>query len=172
MVEIILYNGGAAGDMVAAVIDPREYIFEGDHLAATTVDRIKLRHRIQLTMTDEERDIYIATTPYYSLACHLADYLVSRKHDFILIDSSDREYAKWASNRLFKIWGGKFPWFQEPHEPESHEILYNRASPFTNRVITLKDILEGNLIKRLENLTDKKLHGDIYKKWLELNIFP
>jgi len=166
--ELILYAGGAAGDLVAATIDPTDYKLEGHYLQAITVERIKLRNKIHKTMTDEDRDEYIAKSPYHSLASHRYEYHIDRKHNFILVDSSDPEYAKWATDRFNQIWDGIVPWkMVYQHHPESFQL----AKPYTDRIITLKDILEGRMIDRLETMTDKKLHVELYKKWLPLNKF-
>jgi len=173
--EIILYAAGAAGDLVTATIDPRGYILNGNHLIidpiTKTYERIILRNKKALSsLTDEDRDNYLKNCPWNALASHAYEYHVRKKHNFILIDSSDIEYSKWAANRYNSIYPGKTN-NNLPMSYHYHIERFNVAKDFTDRIITLKDIIQGNLISRLENLTGNKFSDFLYKKWLEHNKF-
>lgn len=175
--EIILFTGGAAGDLVTATIDPRGYIFNENHILplidpiTKIYERIKLRNAKALSlMTDEDRDEYIKNSPWNALASHAYEYHVKKKHNFILIDSSDIVYSKWAANRYNSIWPNKTP-NGLPMNYNYHITNFNLAKDFTKRIITLKDIVEGNLISRLETLTGNKFSDILYKKWLVHNKF-
>ena len=63
--ELILFEAGAAGDLVAATIDPYDYTLYNNRImplidqVTKRYERIKLRTRTKDILTDDELDLYI-----------------------------------------------------------------------------------------------------------------
>jgi hypothetical protein len=84
----------------------------------------------------------------------------------IIIDDTDDEYNRWGMDRCYKIMPKHHP------PPNEEEILERRkridlAKTYKNsKVISLKDILEGRLITKLQEFIDTPLNTEIYDYWL------
>ena len=163
--HIILYQGGSGGDMLSAIIDNRDYYFDGNLFRLHNFDRIKLRNRKYVKgMTDIDRDMYIQETTYKSLASHQLNYHIDRKHRYIHIDCSDPMMAKWIINRFHKLYDGE-DWYQRT-QPDSILNWAKRASEHAYLNIDLRDILNGKLIEILKPHVDTPLNSVLYESWL------
>lgn len=169
--EIIVYAGGAAGDLVAAAIDPTDYVFHGTHFTAKVIERVMLRNRYTSGMTYLELDSYINNSKYKSLASHNPKYHIEQKHDFIFVDSGDTDYAKWAANRFTDLWYTKLDWMKSPMDYNYHIEMAIQTRPYTNKIITLQEILEGKMLSKLRAFTKYELYTDQYQVWLTHNKF-
>jgi len=174
--ELILFEAGAAGDLVAATIDPYDYTLYNNRImplidqVTKRYERIKLRTRAKDILTDDELDLYIKNVKYKSLASHAFDYHIRKKHKFILIDSSEERYAKWATNKYNQL-SPKKTRTGNYLQYHAHINCYEKLKNHTNRFLKLKDILNGNMLFKLEILTGQKYSDKFYKKWLENNKF-
>lgn len=169
-IDIILYSPGACGEMVAAVIDPAGYYFNGNFFENKNIQRNILKYdwAYQLTNTDRYKLIKELSIKYKSIPSHHFNYHVSRRHDIILIDNSETNILNWTIDRIYKIHGNK-PWI-EPDKEKSllkYKNLLETSIPKANRIIKLRDILEGRLIEVLQPYVSTSLHEDVYYSWLK-----
>lgn len=183
---VILYNPGAAGDMVANVIDTKDYVFQFNRMAYTPNS-----YRMKLVMAHFDGEPNSASNfansgysvwdklsvllkeiteqkLYTAIASHDFAYFAIRQHKYnvILIDDSDPIYCDWALARANKI------------APKVHLInddiinmrkgIFKLQFPEHQNIIYLRDILEGNLIKVLSKMVDTPLNSAIYEHWLSL----
>ena len=180
----VLYNSGAGGDMVSAVIDSTDYeVTDIDVRPKTDSLRQKLKFSIiDSHKTNEDcRNLFFDNQKKTEFLIELEKNYdaVTTGHDFafmrgsngielntIVIDDSDYEYSIWSMNRCHMI------------QPDHHPIA--NISDITQRtgriefgktfgnpkIITLKDILEGRLISFLKGFIDKPLNNEIYDYWL------
>lgn len=162
--EIILYAGGAAGDLVSAMIDDRGYHFVNSHLVNFDLNRTFLRNKKCLdTMTHMERDKKLKESTFLSIPSHLFGFHIEYKHDFILIDSAELKVANYAIERFNKIYPSRNIGIQ------THLDICNLSRPYTNKIINFKDILEGKLIEKLKKIVTTPLNENLYYRWLEKN---
>ena len=185
MFFFILYNSGAGGDMVSAVIDSTDYETSEIDVHPTLGS---LRHLLKLRLIkhlknyNDSRDLFFdGNTKTLFLKELEQKYLsISTSHDIsflryhanmlnlqtIVIDDTDDEYNKWGMNRCYTI-------LPKYHPPLNEEELIRRnkrinlAKTYNNsKVIPLKDILEGRLITKLQEFIDTPLNTEIYNYWL------
>ena len=178
----ILYNSGAGGDMVAAVIDSTDYIVTDiDVRPRPNSDRFKLKNSINEVralskdcsgmMFDQhgKTDYLKNLEKKYRAVTTGHDFIfIEHEHasniDIIIIDDSDPKHSKWGMDRCHMI-------LPEHHSPTS-DILDDRikrvndAKKFTNKIIPFSDIVEGRLISVLEQWVDTPLNTEIYNHWL------
>lgn len=172
--EIVLYEAGSGGDMISATIDNRGYEFNGTRYLILSPEHID-RHRLRLSyfvksMTDEDRDQHIIdiSKQYKAVASHLFEYHISRKHDCLFIDNSELEMNAWRLQRVTSLfdmseWG---IYSSEEHVKVNSALTLERAKHFP-RQIKLRDVLEGRLIKRLEEFGHTDLNEKLYFDWLQ-----
>lgn len=167
--HLILYQAGAAGDMVAAVIDSTDYsLVEGRILPAKP--RVKTPPK-----NFAEIDLQLSTwsSKYNSAATQYYDYHRERNLDYILIDTAyDIRVVEWCLRRAEKV---SWPY----HVFNSKDILFNYtnisiAYRKTDMIIDFRDILNGNLITVLKQWIDTPLNEELYFQWLKtaLEVFP
>jgi hypothetical protein len=182
----ILYNSGAGGDMVTAVIDKTNYqlspidirptagslrqqlkmsIIEYHKTNNTDCRKLLFKDNTKTSFLTQLEQKYLAITTGHDISC-LRNYIDIFDLQTIVIDDTDDEYNKWGMNRCYKI-------FPKDHPPLNEEelILRNKridlAKTYKNsKVISLKDILEGRLITRLQEFIDTPLNTEIYDYWL------
>lgn len=158
--------------MISATIDNSNYQFDGSiFYPVNNVERMHLRvtHFVS-TMTDTDRDEYIeaVSKKYKSIPSHLFNYHISRKHDCLLIDSSEFDMNMWRLKRMASL-------YESARQKHSLDIEYvndncavmREIATHFPRQITLRDVLEGNLIKRLIELGHTDLNESLYYDWLE-----
>ena len=181
----ILYNPGAGGEMVAAVIDPKDHFINGqeiNHPPGTLRSKLKQ----DIIINDGTRgllyDKNFAKTDYllelekqYTAITSGHDFLEGLQYltDTILIDTSEYKYAKWCIERCHLIQPKFHPPFTE--EEARWRIQHiNMAKKYgqINKIIHFKDILEGRLIEKLQQWIDTPLNTEVYNHWLNKIIAP
>jgi hypothetical protein len=190
----IIYNPGAGGDMVAAVIDSKDY-------KSTNIDisiKKSLRYELKLKLIQNSNNHFITTGKYtysgatilyndfnkteymreiekqYIAATFSHDFSIELQHitDPILIDDSEYKYAKWCMERCHII----LPKFHSPFDEVEIQRRIKRVKKAKEygkcKVISLKDILEGRLIEKLQQWIGTPLNTEIYNHWLNTIIAP
>jgi len=182
----ILYNSGAGGDMVSAVIDKTNYQRTPIDIRSTTGS---LRHQLKMSIIEYHKNNntacnklffegntktplltqveqkYLAITTEHDVSC-LRYHIDIFDLQTIVIDDTDDEYNKWGMDRCYKIMPKYHP---PPNEEElsQRKRRINLAKTYKNsKVISLKDILEGRLITKLQEFIDTPLNTEIYDYWL------
>jgi hypothetical protein len=165
----ILYQPGAAGDMVAAIIDSTDYkLIPGRIVPSVTREKVTPKD-----YTDIDRQIELWSSKYSAIATQYYEYYRDRKLDYILIDTSyDVRVVEWCLRRAEKV--------SHPHHAfNAKEVLSNyihiyQAYRKADKVIDFRDILNGNLITVLKQWIDTPLNEELYHQWLKsaLEIFP
>jgi hypothetical protein len=178
--NIILFTPGACGDIVTAVIDSTGAILP-KYNPASIIDYAHEVHYVLLDMARQklksecdlskynEYDLYInemRDAGYLSLPSHSFKYHLDNKHQFILIDNSEDSVAEWVINRLNLLYGHLPSRIRLTESDIKYEI--QRASPHTDKIINLRDIIEGRLITKLKQWIDTPLNDDLYQQWLQV----
>jgi len=181
----ILYNPGAGGEMVAAVIDPKDHFIydqEINHLPDSL--RFKLKQDIIANQGSkgllydknyDKTDYLLELEKQYIAITSGHDFLEGLQYltDTILIDDSEYKYAKWCMERCHIINPKNHPPFNE--ETVQFRIHHTKAAKKygqINKVIPMKDILEGRLIEKLQQWIDTPLDEELYNHWLNKLIAP
>ena len=181
----ILYNPGAGGEMVAAVIDPKDHIiteFEINH----TADSLRAKLKQDLIINHGSRGLlydksYAKTN--YLLELEKQYIAITSGHDFleglqyltdtILIDTSEYKYAKWCMQRCHIVLPKFHPPFNEKTlQARIHAVKAAKKYGQINKIIPMQDILEGRLIEKLQQWIDTPLNTEIYNNWLNKIIAP
>jgi len=182
----IIYNPGAGGDMVAAVIDSTDYVCAKTYIQLATPS---LRHEFKLKIiknydrqgtdilynnfnkTEYMKEIekkYIAATFSHDFSIQL-QYIT----DSILIDDSEYKYAKWCMERCHIITPKKHPPFDEMEvQYRINQVKKAKEYGKINKIIPFKDVLEGRLIEKLQQWIETPLNTEIYNHWLNIIIAP
>lgn len=182
----ILYNPGAGGDMVAAVIDSKDYIL-GD--IDINVRRGSLRSELKFKLIKEDPE---HAGLYHYAGKHVlidgsdkseymkkieATYLaVTLSHDFnpelreifdtILIDDSEYKYARWCMDRCHRILPATHPPVTEEELKLRIERVQMTKDSNKVKVIDFKDVIEGRLIEKLQQWVKTPLNTEVYNHWL------
>jgi hypothetical protein len=181
----ILYNPGAGGEMVAAVIDSKDHIAnEVEIIHARGSLRSKLKqdlianHGARGLLYDKnfaKTDYLLELEKQYTAITSGHDFLQGLQYltDTILIDTSEYKYAKWCIERCHTI----LPQFHPPLDEKTlqariHAVKAAKKYGQINKVIPMKDILEGRLIEKLQQWIDTPLNTEIYNNWLNKIIAP
>jgi hypothetical protein len=181
----ILYNPGAGGEMVAAVIDPKDHFIydqEINHLHDSL--RFKLKQDIIANQGSkgllydknyDKTDYLLELEKQYIAITSGHDFLEGLQYltDTILIDDSEYKYAKWCMERCHIINPKNHPPFNE--EILQFRIHHTKAAKKygqINKVIPMKDVLEGRLIEKLQQWIDTPLDTNLYNHWLDKLIAP
>src|ERR1700741_742843 len=151
---VVLYLGGACGDMVSAVIDSTNC-----NMLGTKMDTTKERQRFKkfsLFANDKEADdvYHQLADQYLSIPSHYTDYHLSRNHDIIAITISNRDDAMWAATRIKEVhplatWEQMMRFTNvKTIEEYAQSMLYwsNDIRLKVAKTIDLSDIRSGNLI--------------------------
>lgn len=180
----ILYNPGAGGDMVAAVIDSKDHVLSDIDVQYTPGSlRYKLKQDLISNIGPKNLLFYgFSKTEYFkNLEQHYT--AITGSHTFqaelqyitdtILIDSSEYKYAKWCIERCHLIQPQFHPPFSEEEVKEKIRLI-NTAKKYgkINKIIQFKDILEGRLIEKLQQWIDTPLNAELYNQWLNKIIAP
>lgn len=182
---VVLYNPGAAGNMVSAVIDSTDYILGNNEMwiwsgslrqrLITTAFNENIAEselkpiNVNVTIENEKRlkavlDEIDAKNKYACICSHYFYYFM-KKTDYriILIDDNDDEISKWTLDRAIKH-GHSADLFQRKNTINEYKKL-----AYQDRIvkkINMRDILNGNLITILQEFIDVPLNEDLYKSWL------
>jgi len=192
---VVLYNPGAGGNMVSAVIDSKDYIL-GDTDILTNHDSLRKElstcafeeniNRVNLTPSDPSLDIATlekklsdvlyeieVEKKYTCIASHHFFYFIKKtNYKIILINDIEDEFSDWTLNRAIA----------HGHDiAQNAHVIYNRKnilyelkslkySDRITKIIDMRDILNGKLITILQEFIDTPLNEQLYKSWLYKNI--
>lgn len=176
--HIVVYNGGAAGDLITAMLD-----YRGAHIT----DEGRVRHdpnrealkKPHIFGTDLHKDMYLtqAFGYYHSLPSHDIRYHIDRNHDFIGVVVLTRKAALWAAKRFSDL-HPESVWKEMQAAAGVKDVdgyaqmmldFSNLVAEHTRNVLSLEDILQGNAIKALESITGEpvsEIGQEFYKQWL------
>jgi hypothetical protein len=175
----ILYNPGAGGEMVAAVIDPKDHIiteFEIFHQSNSVRSKLKqdliINHGSRGLLYDKsyaKTDYLLELEKQYIAITSGHDFLEVLQYltDTILIDDSDHKYAKWCIERAHLLQPLYHPMFDERTlQHRINCVKSAKKSGQINKIIPMQDILEGRLIEKLQQWIDTPLDTELYNHWL------
>jgi hypothetical protein len=179
--HVVLYNPGAAGDMVTAVIDSKDYIITHpkNHPELTYVGKKTWTLRFETTVGMLKTNLLLeCEKEYTALSSHDITWVPAfiKKYNFIVIDDSN--YITATAQRAVDITIATYGELKH-HLPlldkEFLEIRKEWLNPnfikfhgFT-RIIPFEEIINGNLIDILKQWVDTPLNEDIYTEWLANN---
>jgi hypothetical protein len=180
----VLYNPGAAGDMLAAVIDSKDYDLTNIDVRARP-DTLRLHFKLAIIKNNGSENILYSgsrKTPYLeeiekkytAITCsHDFDFGLQSIIDTILIDDSDYKYAKWCMERSHIILPKFHPPFTETELARRiQRVKFAKKYGRIRKVISMQDILKGRLIEKLQQWIDTPLNTEIYNHWLHKIIAP
>lgn len=175
---VVCYTGGTCGDLVTALIDPRDCEIHNGRVIHVP-QRCELKKPHQFT-DDMQKDQYLeqAFQSYQSISSHDLEYHVDRGHDFLTITVQDPKIALWAAER-----------FQSLHRPQVwHEmvehcgakdvrgyaqILIDYSKMVANRAphrVHLEHIVQGHAVTEIERILGMSVSmaaQQLYFDWLE-----
>lgn len=171
---IICYMGGTAGDLVTATIDGTDTRLD-DRKVIIDSKRSKLK-KPHLFATSSETVEYIKsmTENYSSLPSHCLDFHIEQRQDFIGIVVNNIETAMWAAKRfkelhLPHVWEEVMSYSNISKVEEYASMMLNFSETikkYTNKIISLEDILSGNLLTELDRLNIQITNPSLYEDWL------
>jgi len=174
MVEIVCYTGGTCGDLITALIDPKDAIVKKQSVSLTP-NRCKLKKPF-LFANDSDKKQYIDTIEYNSIPSHDTNFHITNKHPIIGITIENVNLAMWAANRFKKIhqphvWEEMSSACGAKSVEEYAQVLLDYSSMIvnhSNRIIKLEQILNGDATNCLQNFnlpitTEAK---NLYNSWL------
>ena len=171
---IICYMGGTAGDLVTATIDGTDTRLD-DRKVIIDSKRSKLK-KPHLFATSSETVEYIKsmTENYSSLPSHCLDFHVEQRQDFIGIVVNTMETATWAATRfkelhLPHVWEEVMKYSNISKVEEYASMMLNFSETikkYTTKIISLEDILSGNLLTELDRLNIQATNPSLYENWL------
>jgi len=174
---LIVYVGGACGNLVAAMIDDSQYIldkYDLKHIQHSPLTKWKEGLPEWWNISDDETRYKIMDQAYNtdslqfpSIASHYVFYHASRKHDYIGIDITDS--LDWCIARQIKAFPGILKFRTVGHR----EKLTHRNSVVisnTKKIIRVSDIINGQLLDKLSQFVNGPFNEKLYEKWLKANV--
>lgn len=171
---IICYMGGTAGDLVTATIDGKDTRLD-DRKVIISAERSKLKKPHLFTNSSETVD-YIKSMAenYSSLPSHCLDFHLEQRQDFVGIVVNTMETAIWAATRfkelhLPHVWEEVMKYGNISKVEEYASMMLNFSETikkYTNKIISLEDILSGNLLAELDRLNIQLTNPSLYEIWL------
>jgi hypothetical protein len=180
----ILYNPGAGGDMVSAVIDSTDYVCTKTYVRPAE-NSLRQEFKLKIIKNYSSQGINILynnfnKTEYmkeiekkYIAATFSHDFSIQLQHitDTILIDDSEYKYAKWCMERCHIIHPKFHPAFSEEEiKVRTHRVNHVKKYGNNIKIIPFKDVIEGRLIEKLQQWIDTPLNAEIYNHWLNIII--
>lgn len=177
MTTIICYLGGTCGDLVTAMFDPTKATINGNSVQLVPeITKLKKPH---LFDSDSAKDRYLLDSSQYKcIASHDTAYHMSKKHNFISIVSDDMEVNTWAATRFKNlhrphVWEEMSRYSGARTVPEYAQLIVDYSGlvrGYTTQLITLSDIVNGNLIKTISQWIDVNDDAkNLYNQWLTGN---
>jgi len=168
--EIILYPGGACGNLVCTMIDDTDCIFTGNHFEPSR-DRVMFRRKVTDTLTSVAKDEYLELmkAKYKSIPSHAYEYHIERNHSYILVAPLTDDEIDWTTRRFYKI----HPVFASTPIEQRYSYVkefVESSVKHTDRIISISDVLSGNLVDILKRYVTTPLNEDLYFKWLKSEI--
>lgn len=178
---VVIYNPGAAGKMVTAVIDSCDhYLSPITPTVEVKPDSIREQFmsgadswpeydNFSLLKKVNEDDFYSA------ISNHCSDYFIDyfNGNDLIFIDDSDPAINEWCLSRAI----GLFPDVHKLNDERltARNRLHTNIKLYGKKVIHMNDIMNGNLINVLKKWIDAPLNEELYTAWLQnqkLDTYP
>jgi len=179
---VVLYNSGAAGDLVAALIDETDYFLPKRFPVAqiyTKVSSIRKKfqeiHQTPLTLSHDvyESDefktlISEVESRYKAITSHWFDSPLFYNYDKIIIDDTDDPWYKVTCDRYNKLIVEKgYPTVTAYQLNERRKKLISYMELYNeSMIIKFQDIVEGRLLEVLGQWFDIK-NPSLYHQWLE-----
>lgn len=174
MTTVVCYLGGTCGDLVTAMFDPsKASLNENSVSLVPEVTQLKKPH---LFSSDSDKDQYLLDVNQYKcIASHDTAYHMSKKHEFISIVSDDMNVNTWAADRFKNlhrphVWEEMSRYSGACTVPEYAQLIVDYSHlvrGYTKQLITLSDIVNGNLIDVIKQWTDVTDDAkDLYAQWL------
>jgi hypothetical protein len=179
----ILYNSGAGGDMVTAVIDSTDYMLFPNLVTAKIGS---IRQQIKFASYDSKFDGDVtlirkrktelfneAKLKYKAISEHDWWYFYQIDNTYPIIAIDDTDYTESCLRRVLKI--------QEKNNTNLHEVYENtiqdrkdivqyiKSNNITDKIIPFEEILNGNLLTILSQWVKTPLNEDLYSRWLRQN---
>ena len=176
MTKLILYMGGCCGDIVTGLIDTKGISIQSGKCVVLK-EREKLKRSFQFA-NNAQKDAYIASASRYwnSLPSHDADYHMQNNHPYLGIVCSELKTAMWAATRFRNlhrdiVWKRMSDVTGAKTIEEYARLILDFSSMIKSsayETIELTDIVEGNVIEKLKELTLLDDCASImYNQWLE-----
>lgn len=163
MPTIVCFVGGTAGDIVTQILDSRDLTLERQ--------RLKKPH---LFSNDAEKELFLKTTIYKSVPSHDFDFHRRHNHKVLGVVCRRMPDAIWSATR-FKNLHRPHVWKEmtafcgaDTVEAYAQTIMDfgNMLANYTDDVLYLDDIINGNAINQLRQLGYQISEEHKYKKWL------
>lgn len=173
---IICYMGGTCGDLISAMIDPR------DSDIGKKIQHCHIRQQLKKPnsfQTDDAKDLYLkqleTKTDYKSISSHDFHYHIRKKHSFIGICCDDFTVALTAANR-FKNLHRPSVWESVKTGCGVHTVsdyaqmiidFSNLTRQHTNKIVQLESIFSGSVLSELNEIVAIQENGEnVYRTWL------
>lgn len=173
---IICYMGGTCGDLLTALIDPKNATLESNRVNLSSErQRLKKPHKFS---SDEEKDQFLKTIfqEYNSIPSHDIEYHIEKKHDFIGIVVEKFDTAIWAADRFKKVHNPQV-WEDMQMATGGMKTIEEYAQMMldyrflvlqnTQKIVSLECILDGTAIKQLEPFVTDFPGREFYQSWLK-----
>lgn len=159
---IITAIPGACGDIVSSIIDSKDtyLLHNGSMLLAPNRNVFK---KSNLNMDDVPYMLSVAFNSYKSISSqHSIVKNIRQSYMSIAIDASNNNSITWCISRLQKLYPNSLY--------ERNKLVVDQIAHCDNadKIINLKDILSGNLIKILSQYIKTELNSELYFKWLSI----
>ena len=171
MVNIVCFMGGACGDIVTAVIDPKDAQLDGNRIKLPL--HRQLLKKPHLYKKDSAKNEYIdfISNNYKSIPSHDTDFHIRNNHKFITIEVNDIDIGMWAAERFQKLHSPHV--WDEMMKASNYKTVKDYAqalidhktliSPNADMRINLKDIVDG----KIQNYFDIDEKSKVfYQQWL------
>jgi hypothetical protein len=174
--HIILYQGGAHGDLVSSLIDSNDYIVGTDRIIALPDRQIfanlsndpfrsnEAQSKREMEFAQIDSQIEILQSKYIAVASHLFYYFLNRNHKFILIDSSASGITERCVRRAERLSKSQHLYSDTIIKKIRMDIKLVKQK--TDMVINYNDIIEGRLLTTLKQWIDTPLNENIYNKFM------
>lgn len=179
---VVLYNSGAAGDLVTALIDGTDYFLPQRNpitqiytKVSSTRKRFQEIHQSPLTLSP---DVYETTefknliseveSKYKAISSHWFDSPLFVNYDKVIIDDTDDPWYKVTVNRYNELSSEKgYPPVTAYQLNERRRKLLDYLERYNeSMIIKFQDIVEGRLLDVLGQWFEIK-NPDLYHQWLE-----
>jgi hypothetical protein len=171
--HVVLCNPGAAGDLVASLIDDQDYYFPPESNGHIHTKHLSLRgdfRGLNANLLKLNQLLPQVEKTYKVVTSHWFETFLSRNYPTIVIDDSDDPWYKITSARFNKIVStSKYDPIDDTFVLQRRTTLLNFIKHRPNEmVIKFQDIVEGRLVEILQSEFEIK-NPEIYQSWLQVN---
>lgn len=169
---VIYFLGGYAGDLVSSVIDSTGCVVVPSGKISMPMNRKVFKGRWIHTNEEKEFHYNNLSKLYKSIPSSHIEYHLENNHKVITVTATEKWAFELAAERFIKF-----------HTPNAAKEIYNKETveelaeyyaSESNKsrnlgtpILYLEDIIHGNLIEKLEKITDLPLNRTIYDIWLK-----